>query len=154
MMPDLDCPAEQLERQVLDLTVVLAECYKGLVNQWLLGDKVIQWTVQCETTFRSDAALRGLLPPDVWPHAARASFVTLLREKAVPTNGLDLESSVGLRLTYRQPPPAKLLSPEFLACFEGKVAGSTYRAWANQPSSRQFLLPPDRFHFQVIDLGA
>ena len=35
-------------------------------------------------------------------------------EKHVPTNGVALEQAVGLRLTFRQPPPVDCFSNQFL----------------------------------------
>ena len=63
---------------------------------------------------RGGGRLRHLLHPDVWPHAGRSSFVTLLVDKAVPTHGVAVEKAVGLRLTFRQPPPIDCFSNQFL----------------------------------------
>jgi len=70
-----------------------------------LDGLVGEWIRQCEITFECEETLRTLRHPDVWPHAGRASFVTLLMEKLVPTLGVALQRAVGLRLTFRQPPP-------------------------------------------------
>src|SRR5262249_31326771 len=74
-----------IEHRRLDLALQLTEQYKGLLAHWSWGDSVIEWIRQCEITFESEDTLRTLLHPDVWPHASRASFVRLLREKQVPT---------------------------------------------------------------------
>ena len=63
---------------------------------------------------RRGLELRILLKAEVWPHAGRSSFVVLLEDKAVPTNGVALEQAMGLRLTFRQPPPLKCFSNQFL----------------------------------------
>ena len=52
--------------------------YLGLLTHWAWGDSVIEWIRQCETTFAATVALKHLLSHDVWPHAARCSFVDLL----------------------------------------------------------------------------
>jgi REP element-mobilizing transposase RayT len=105
MLASSDAGEEILEQRKLDLALQLTEQYKGLLSHWLWGDSVIEWIRQCEITFESEGVLRKLLHPDVWPHASRASFVELLREKEVPTGGVALDRAVGLRLTFRQPPP-------------------------------------------------
>src|SRR5579862_1564034 len=85
MLAATDADSEVLERRKFDLALQLAEQYRGLVSHWHWGDSVLEWIRQCEITFESQAALRQLLHPDVWPHASRASFVTLLMEKRIAT---------------------------------------------------------------------
>ena len=109
----------------------LTEQYKGLVSHWFWGDSVLEWIRQCEITFESEGTLRKLLHPDVWPHASRASFVELLREKAVPTGGVALERAVGLRLTFRQPPPIDCFSSQFLFYLNSTVADTAYQTWSH-----------------------
>lgn len=67
-----------LDRRRYDLAVQFCEQYLGLRTHWRWGDAVLGWVRQCETTFEMNASLRGLLRPDVWPHAGRTSFITLL----------------------------------------------------------------------------
>jgi hypothetical protein len=98
--------------------------------------------------------LRNLLHPDVWPHAGRSSFVTLLADKRVSTPGVALEDAVGLRLTFRQPPPIDCCTSEFLFCLNSSVGGSAYQAWARMGACAPALLPPDRFNFDVLDIDA
>src|SRR5260370_19237978 len=105
MLASTDVDREILEQRKLDLAVQLTEQYKGLLSHWYWGDSVVEWIRQCEITFESEGVLRKLLHPDVWPHASRASFVELLREKSVPTGRAALDSTVGLRLTLRHSPP-------------------------------------------------
>src|SRR5438552_5413665 len=95
MLASGDADEVILEQRKLDLALQLTEQYKGLVSHWLWGDSILEWIRQCEITFESEGTLRTLLHPDVWPHASRASFVTLLREKAVPTAGFAVEKAVG-----------------------------------------------------------
>ena len=83
MLGTSDADQEILEQRKLDLAVQLTEQYKGLLSHWSWGDSVLEWIRQCEITFESEGVLRKLLHPDVWPHASRASFVELLREKGV-----------------------------------------------------------------------
>ena len=153
MLAASDAGEDVLEQRKLDLAVQLAAQYKGLVSHWFWGDSVIEWIRQCEITFESEGTLRTLLHPDVWPHASRASFVELLREKAVPTGGVALARAVGLRLTFRQPPPIDCFSNQFLFYLNSKVAGSAYDAWSHLSAEEPALFPPDRFHFQVLELG-
>ena len=149
MLASTDAGEEVLEQRRLDLALQLTEQYKGLVSHWYWGDSVIEWIRQCEITFESEGVLRKLLHPDVWPHASRASFVELLREKDIPTRGVALDRAVGLRLTFRQPPPIDCFSSQFLFYLNATVAGTAYRAWSQTPT----LFPPDRFHFDVLDVS-
>src|SRR5579883_1528268 len=80
MLGDSDADPENIERRKFDLAVKLTEQYKALVSHWSWGDSVLEWIRQCEITFEYEDTLRKLLHPDVWPHASRASFVSLLME--------------------------------------------------------------------------
>src|ERR1039458_10222058 len=133
MLAVSDAGEEILQRRRLDLALQLTQQYKGLLSHWVWGDSVIEWIRQCEITFESEGVLRKFLPPDVWPHASRASFVELLREKAVPTGGVALDRAVGLRLTFRQPPPIDCFSSEFLFYLNARVAGTAYQTWSQSP---------------------
>ena len=135
----------------LDLALHLADQYIGLLLHWQWGDSVVEWIRQCETTFESSHALRNLLNRDVWPHAARSSFVDLLMDKAVPTHGIPLDRAVGMRLTFRQPPPIDCCSNQFLFFLNGRLAGAAYQTWAQMSPGSNAHLPPDRFHFEVLD---
>jgi hypothetical protein len=88
----------------------------------------------------------------VWPHASRASFVTLLREKRVPTDGVELQRAVGLRLTFRQPPPIHCFSNQFLLYLNSTLADSAYQTWSHLIPVAPVLFPPERFHFDVVNL--
>jgi hypothetical protein len=136
----------------LDLAIHLADQYLGLLCHWAWGDSVIEWIRQCEITFESTGALRHLLSPDVWPHAARSSFVDLLLDKRVPTRGVALDRAVGMRLTFRQPPPIDCCSNQFLFFLNGRLAGTAYETWAQMSPDSSAHLPPDRFHFEVHNL--
>ncbi|HXB72756.1 MAG TPA: hypothetical protein VNY05_31255 [Candidatus Acidoferrales bacterium] len=153
MLAASDAEESVLEQRKLDLALQLAQQYKGLMSHWLWGDSILEWIRQCETTFESEGALRQLLHPDVWPHANRASFVTLLMDKAVPTNGVGLEKAVGLRLTFRQPPPIHCFSSQFLFYLNSSVAGMAYQTWSHLVPKAPTLFPPDRFHFDVVDIS-
>lgn len=149
MLAASDADESILERRKMDLALQLTEQYKGLVSHWNWGDSVIEWIRQCEITFESEGVLRKLLHPDVWPHASRASFVELLREKEVPTGGVALDKAVGLRLTFRQPPPIDCFSSQFLFYLNATVADTAYHTWSQTPA----LFPPDRFHFDVLSVS-
>jgi hypothetical protein len=151
MLPEVDLEEGLLERRKLDLALTLAEQYRGLIMHWQWGESIVEWIRQCEITFQSESGLRDLLHPDVWPHAARSSFVILLSDKNVTAPGVALEQAVGLRLTFRQPPPIDCCSSEFLFCLNSSIAGSAYQAWAHMGAGVPALLPPDRFHFDVFD---
>jgi len=136
----------------LDLAIHLADQYLGLLCHWAWGDSVIEWIRQCEITFESSGALRHLLSPDVWPHAARSSFVDLLLDKHVPTRGVALDRAVGMRLTFRQPPPIDCCSNQFLFFLNSRLAGTAYETWAQMSPDSTAHLPPNRFHFEIHDL--
>ena len=153
MLPVTDADESLVEQRRFDLAVQLAEQYKGLLSSWQWGDSVLEWIRQCEITFESQDALRNLLHPDVWPHASRASFVTLLRDKHVPTPGVQWERAVGLRLTFRQPPPIDCFSNQFLLYLNSTVADSAYQTWSHLVPVAPVLFPPERFHFEVLDIG-
>ena len=143
----------EFDRRKMDLAINLADQYLSLVTQWQWGDSILEWIVQCETTFGTRLELRNLLRPDVWPHAGRSSFVTLLGDKAVSTDGIELERAVGLRLTFRQPPPISCFSNQFLFYLNSTVASTAYQTWAHLTPDPVSCLPPERFAFQVIDMS-
>ncbi len=151
MLPEVDVEETLLQQRKMDLALNLREQYRGLIAHWQWGESIVEWIRQCEITFQSESSLRSLLHPDVWPHASRSSFVILLADKKVPTPGVALETAVGLRLTFRQPPPIDCCSSEFLFCLNSSIAGSAYNAWARMGAGMPALLPPDRFHFDVLD---
>src|ERR1035437_4403868 len=122
-----------------DLTSVMLEA-EDMLASTDAGEEILERR-------KLDLALQ--LTPDVWPHASRASFVELLREKDVPTGGVALEKAVGLRLTFRQPPPIDCFSSQFLFYLNATVAGTAYHAWSQSPA----LFPPNRFHFDVLDVS-
>ncbi|HEY1336866.1 MAG TPA: hypothetical protein VGF59_05120 [Bryobacteraceae bacterium] len=154
MLAAIDADAETLAQRKYDLALQLTERYKGLLSHWLWGDSVLEWIRQCEITFESESTLRRLLHPDVWPHASRASFVTLLVDKHVPTHGVALEKAVGLRLTFRQPPPIDCFSNQFLFYLNSTVADSAYHTWSRLVPETPALFPPERFHFDVLNLNS
>ncbi len=140
-----------VERRRMDLAINLVEQYLGFVQHWQWGDSVLEWIRQCETTFGLRLELRNLLSADVWPHAGRSSFVVLLEDKDVDTGGVELEKAVGMRLTFRQPPPLRCFSNQFLLYLNSSVATTAYHTWADlgHPS----VLPPERFHFDVVNMS-
>ena len=126
--------------------------YFGLLSHWAWGDSVLEWIRQCEITFASTSALRPLLSGDVWPHAARSSFVDLLVDKHVPTPGVAIDRAVGMRLTFRQPPPIDCCSNQFLFFLNSRLAGTAYETWARMSPESTGHLPPNRFHFEIHDM--
>lgn len=150
---------EAVGRRKMDLALNLVDQYLKFVSAWQWGDGVLEWIRQCETTFETRADLRPLLRADVWPHAGRSSFVQLLHDKGVekPSDNLrhppfPLENSVGLRLTFREPPPLRCFSDQFLLYLNSPVATSAYYAWAKM-SPPESSLPPERFTFQVVNMS-
>jgi hypothetical protein len=155
MIPDaaLDVPEGDRERRKMDLALNLIDQYLEVVKHWQWGDSILEWIRQCETTFCTRVELRNLLRADVWPHAGRPSFVTLLEDKAVETGGVGIEKAVGLRLTFREPPPLRCFSDHFLIYLNSTVANGAYQAWAGMTPRPVSALPPERFAFQVFNMS-
>jgi len=143
---------ESVDRRKMDLALNLVDQYLGLLSHWHWGDAVIEWIRQCEITFDARLELRNLLRSDVWPHAGRSSFVTLLSDKAVKTEGVQLEKAVGLRLAFRQMPPIRCCSDQFLFYLNNSVAQTAYRTWLNMTPSPISSLPPERFEFEIVNM--
>ena len=156
VLPAMPFQGEEFEadhgRRRMDLAIQLVEQYLGLLTHWHWGDGVLEWIRQCETTFTTRADLRPLLRPDVWPHAGRSSFVTLLQDKSVPTEGVQLNRAVGLRLAFRQPPPIRIFSDQFLLYLNGTLAQTAYQTWAQMSPDPISSLPPERFSVQVVNM--
>lgn len=144
---------EQVERRKMDLALNLVDQYLGLLTHWHWGDAVIEWIRQCEITFGTRPELRTLLRSDLWPHAGRSSFVTLLEDKAVDTEGIQLEKAVGLRLAFRQMPPIRCCSDQFLFYLNNSVAQTAFRTWLNMTPSPISSFPPERFAFEVVNMS-
>ncbi len=144
---------QESERRKMDLAINLVDQYLNLITQLQWGDSILEWIRQCEITFGARLELRNLLRPDVWPHAGRSSFVTLLEDKAVPSEGVEFGKAVGLRLTFRQPPPISCFSNQFLFYLNGTVATTAYQTWAHMMPDPVSSLPPERFAFDVIDMS-
>jgi hypothetical protein len=143
---------DSVDRRKMDLALNLVDQYLGLLSHWNWGDAVIEWIRQCEITFDARLELRNLLRSDVWPHAGRSSFVTLLGDKAVKTDGVLLEKAVGLRLAFRQMPPIRCCSDQFLFYLNNSVAQTAYRTWLNMTPSPISSLPPERFEFAIVNM--
>jgi hypothetical protein len=143
----------EFDRRKMDLAINMVDQYLHLITQWQWGDSILEWIRQCEITFGTRLELRNLLRPDVWPHAGRSSFVTLLGDKSVSSEGVELDQAVGLRLTFRQPPPISCFSNQFLFYLNSTVATTAYQTWAHLSPNPISCLPPERFSFDVIDMS-
>lgn len=153
MLAGMALPNEIIEQQrKMDLAINLVEQYKHMLWHWRWGNDVLEWIRQCEITFENRLELRNLLHAEVWPHAGRASFVQLLEDKSVPMDGIQIEKAVGLRLTFRQPPPISCFSNQFLFYLNDSVGNSAYQAWASKNPAPISALPPERFTLQVVDV--
>ncbi len=144
---------DAVERRKMDLALNLVEQYLGLLSHWHWGDAVVEWIRQCEITFGARLELRNLLKSDVWPHAGRSSFVTLLEDKAVKTEGVHLEKAVGLRLAFRQMPPIRCCSDQFLFYLNNSVAKTAYHTWLDMTPNPISSLPPERFMFDIVNMS-
>ena len=149
----LDAPgATVADQRRMDLAMNLVDQYFGFVNHWQWGDSILEWIRQCEITFGARIELRHILRNDVWPHAGRSSFVTLLEDKHVQPKGVDIERAVGMRLTFRQPPPIGCFSNQFLFYLNSTLANTDYRTWSHMTPDPVSALPPERFNFQVVTM--
>ncbi len=157
MVPSVPCDAiadeDMVERRKMDLALNLVDQYLGLLSHWHWGDAVLEWIRQCEITFGARLELRNLLRSDVWPHAGRSSFVTLLSDKAVGVKGVELAKAVGLRLAFRQMPPIRCCSDQFLFYLNNSVAQSAYQTWFSMTPSPIASFPPERFRFDVVNMS-
>jgi hypothetical protein len=142
-----------LDRRKMDLALNLVDQYLGLLEHWRWGDSILEWIRQCETTFDTRTDLRHLLRADLWPHAGRSSFVLLLEDKHVEPRGVALEKAVGMRLTFRQPPPIKCFSDQFLFYLNSSIANTAYRTWAGMGDGPVSSLPPERFSLKVVNMS-
>ena len=140
----------RLENVRFGLAASLVDQYRQFVKHWTWGESVLEWIRQCEISFETQPNLRTLLRPDVWPHAGRASFVTLLEDKRATAADIVLENAMGYRLTFRQPPPIEFLSEKFLFLLNSSLAATAYEAWAGAGRNDQASLPPERFQFFVM----
>jgi hypothetical protein len=147
-----DLSADSAEECKLNLALHLTDQYFRLLSHWQWGDSILEWIRQCEITFESHDILRSLLKRDLWPHAGRSSFVDLLVEKSIPTKGVGLEKAVGMRLTFRQPPPIDCFSNQFLFYLNSPLAESAYQTWSHLSAERPAHFPPSRFHFEIHEL--
>lgn len=142
-----------MDRRKMDLAINLVDQYLALMKHWRWGDSILDWIRQCEITFGAKIELRHLLRNDVWPHAGRSSFVTLLEDKHVGEKAIDIEKAVGLRLTFRQPPPIGCFSNQFLFYLNSSVAATAYQTWAHMTPAPVSCLPPERFKFDVVKMS-
>ena len=143
-------PEIVVEYNQMGLAVNLAEQYSKFLTHWCWGESILEWIRQCETTFEHQPALRPLLRADLWPHAGRSSFVTLLADKQVASGDVHLENAVGFRLTFRQPPPIDFFSDQFLFLLNNSLAGTAYETWSRVSNRHDASLPPERFQFFVM----
>ena len=143
----------EFDRRKMDLALNLVDQYRAFLSDWTWGDSILEWIRQCETTFDTRVDLRNLLRADLWPHAGRSSFVMLLEDKSVETGGVGIEKAMGMRLTFREPPPLKCFSNQFLFYLNSSVANSAYQTWSQMSPSPISSLPPERFQFQVLDMN-
>lgn len=142
-----------LDRRKMDLAINIVDKYLTFVAQWQWGDSIREWIRQCETTFDSRIELRNLLRGDIWPHAGRSSFVQLLEDKAVDSDGVSLERAVGLRLAFDHPPALSALSDHFLFYLGSDMALAAYHNWAHLTAPPISSFPPERFSFEVINMS-
>lgn len=139
-----------LESVRFGLAANLVHEYRTFVRHWTWGESVLEWIRQCETSFEVQPNLRRLLRPDVWPHAGRASFVTLLEDKGAADENIVLKDAMGYRLTFRQPPPIEFFSEKFLFLLNSSLGRTAYTNWADNESRGVASLPPERFQFFVM----
>jgi len=65
--------------------------------------------------------------------------------------GVELAKAVGLRLAFRQMPPIRCCSDQFLFYLNNSVAQSAYQTWFDMTPSPIASFPPERFRFDVVN---
>ncbi|MEI6843111.1 MAG: hypothetical protein WCK48_01190 [bacterium] len=152
-LPESIVPDENSMRAVemarIDLAHNLTEQYKKLIADWYLGEFILEWIRQCETTFMYSTVLRTLIPPNLWPRADRVKIATLLTDKSICEEE-DLRQAIGMRLSFRKLPPVEVFSDHFLFYIAPVVLDTAYNTWIERSPSRAVALPPERFHFEVL----
>ena len=139
-----------LRQHQVGMAMNLADHYARFLKHWAWGESIVEWIRQCEITFDAKPNLRSLLRTNVWPHAGRSSFVTLLNDKKVSHDTIDLENSVGYRLTFRQPPPIDFFSDQYLFFLNSSLAANAYQKWVAASGEPVSSLPPERFQFMIM----
>ena len=127
----------------MDLAINLVEQYMGLGHALAMGRQHSRVDPPLRDAVSVHSDLRNILRPDLWPHASRCSFVTLLSDKAVSPDHVDLEKAVGMRLTFRQPPPIKCFSNQFLFYLNSTLATTAYTTWSHMAPDPIASLPPE-----------
>jgi hypothetical protein len=69
----------------------------------------------------------------------------------VGSTAVELEKAVGLRLAFRQMPPIRCCTDQFLFYLNNSVAHTAYRTWQDMTPSPIASLPPERFHVDVVN---
>jgi hypothetical protein len=59
-----------------------------------------------------------------------------------------------MRLTFRQPPPIRCFSNQFLLYLNSPVAATAYTTWSQLAPEPVSSLPPERFRFDVLKIDA
>ena len=54
----------------------------------------------------------------------------------------------------RQPPPIDCFSNQFLLFLNSSVADTAYQTWSHLVPDELVLFPPERFHFEVVDIDS
>ena len=138
----------------MDLALNLVDQYLGFVDSLAVGRQ----------RARVDPAMRDHLR-DAHRRCASAACRRVaarrthqLRQTAAwtspcPCGGVVLEKAVGMRLTFRQPPPIRCFSNQFLFYLNYSVAGSAFEHWASMSPDPVSALPPERFTFDVVNMS-
>jgi hypothetical protein len=61
---------------------------------------------------------------------------------------------VGLRLSFRQPPPISCCTNQFLFYLNNSVANSAFQTWSQMNPPPVSSLPPERFLVNVVNMAA
>ncbi len=145
---------EELERRRMDMALNLVDQYLGLLTHWQWGDSVARMDPAVRDHLRRPS--RTAQPAPKRPVAARGSqqFRDAARgQSEYPTPGVELEKAVGLRLAFRQMPPIRCCSDQFLFYLNTSVAESAYKTWLNTTPNPIASLPPERFAFEIVNMS-
>lgn len=128
--------------------------YLKIIDTWYLGKNIFEWLSECMTTFTADPILKNILRPGLWPYPDYSCLVDMLDKKCSLDEKLkslvngNIKISVGMRLSFEQPPPVEYLTHDFLFYLAPKLAQNAYNNWQEKRTVNG-LLPSERFCFET-----
>ena len=149
MLGSTDAEQEILEQRKFDLALQLTEQYKGLSRTGPGAIACWNGSGSAKSPSNPRACCENCCIPMSGRMPAAPASSNCCARRRFPPGGVALDRAVGLRLTFRQPPPIDCFSSQFLFYLNATVADTAYHTWSQTPA----LFPPDRFHFDVLDVS-